>query len=210
MLSFIRAAVISLHSNDTLTNTTASIPPACHPVPHLLDPSQMLWTQRAACRNAEKNSHGVSLRWKVSQGVDRVNNSSKRLTAKDCVSTAQEWRAMASHFSRGLTGTRKGSPAFLKFLVGSRNAWSMKWHLHWSEKRVVCIVGERERDREREREGPTYKKVLVTRRNLLHAFATGQERRSKPESSAAKLYCLHLQEQECKRARERMAKPRPF
>jgi hypothetical protein len=34
---------------------------------------------------------------------------------------------------------------------------------------------------------------------LLHAFATGQERRSKPESSAAKLYCLHLQEQECKR-----------
>jgi hypothetical protein len=36
---------------------------------------------------------------------------------------------------------------------------------------------------------------------ILPAFATGQERRSKPESSAAKLYCLHLQEQECKRAR---------
>jgi hypothetical protein len=33
---------------------------------------------------------------------------------------------------------------------------------------------------------------------VLHAFTTGQERRSKPESSAAKLYCLHLQEQECK------------
>ena len=33
---------------------------------------------------------------------------------------------------------------------------------------------------------------------VLHAFSTGQERRSKPESSAAKLYCLHLQEQECK------------
>ena len=29
---------------------------------------------------------------------------------------------------------------------------------------------------------------------LLHAFTTGQEERSKPESSAAKLYCLHLQE----------------
>ena len=75
---------------------------------------------------------------------------------------------------------------------------------------------------------------------ILHAFATGQERRNKLESSAAKPYCLHLQEQECKsarallltslgaraqerksaraqeckraraRARERMAKPRPF
>ena len=37
---------------------------------------------------------------------------------------------------------------------------------------------------------------------FLHAFATGQERRNKPESSAAKLYCLHLQEPESKRARE--------
>jgi hypothetical protein len=36
---------------------------------------------------------------------------------------------------------------------------------------------------------------------ILHAFATGQERRNKPESSAAKPYCLHLQEQECKSAR---------
>jgi hypothetical protein len=36
---------------------------------------------------------------------------------------------------------------------------------------------------------------------LLHAFTTGQEEHSKPESSAAKLYSLHLQEQECKRAR---------
>ena len=70
------------------------------------------------------------------------------------------------------------------------------------------------------------------KRSVLHAFATGQERRNKPESSAAKLYCLHLQEPESKRARallltslgaraqerkrarararERMAKPRPF
>jgi hypothetical protein len=38
---------------------------------------------------------------------------------------------------------------------------------------------------------------------LLHTFATGQERRNKPESSAAKLYCLHLQEPESKSARER-------
>jgi hypothetical protein len=37
---------------------------------------------------------------------------------------------------------------------------------------------------------------------LLPSFATGQERRNKPESSAAKLYCLHLQEPESKRARE--------
>ena len=34
---------------------------------------------------------------------------------------------------------------------------------------------------------------------LTRVHATGQEERNKPESSAAKLYCLHLQEQECKR-----------
>jgi hypothetical protein len=38
---------------------------------------------------------------------------------------------------------------------------------------------------------------------FLHAFATGQEEHNKPESSAAKLYCLHLQEPESKRARAR-------
>jgi hypothetical protein len=38
---------------------------------------------------------------------------------------------------------------------------------------------------------------------ILHAFATGQERSNKPESSAAKLYCLYLQEQERKSAAER-------
>jgi hypothetical protein len=37
---------------------------------------------------------------------------------------------------------------------------------------------------------------------LTRVLATGQERRNKPESSAAKLYCLHLQEPESKRARE--------
>jgi hypothetical protein len=41
----------------------------------------------------------------------------------------------------------------------------------------------------------------VTSYLLLHAFATGQERHNKLESSAAKLYCLHLQEPERKRAR---------
>jgi hypothetical protein len=64
---------------------------------------------------------------------------------------------------------------------------------------------------------------------LTSVLATGQEEHSKPESSAAKLDCLHLQEPESKRARallltslgarsksqsksarERMAKPRPF
>ena len=73
----------------------------------------------------------------------------------------------------------------------------------------------------------------LLRNCFLHAFTTGQEEHSKPESSAAKLYCLHLQEPESKRARararaqelyclhlqeqearararERMAKPRPF
>jgi hypothetical protein len=43
---------------------------------------------------------------------------------------------------------------------------------------------------------------------LLHAFSTGQERRNKPESSAAKLYCLHLQEPESKRAREQKKRTR--
>ena len=37
--------------------------------------------------------------------------------------------------------------------------------------------------------------------HLTRVLATGQEERNKPESSAAKLYCLHLQEQECKSAR---------
>jgi hypothetical protein len=67
---------------------------------------------------------------------------------------------------------------------------------------------------------------------LTRVLGTGQEERNKLESSAAKLYCLHLQEpeskrarararallltslgaraQERKRAREGMAKPRPF
>jgi hypothetical protein len=47
------------------------------------------------------------------------------------------------------------------------------------------------------------RKHLFRLTSLLHAFATGQEERNKPESSAAKLYCLHLQEQESKRARAR-------
>ena len=38
---------------------------------------------------------------------------------------------------------------------------------------------------------------------LTRVLATGQEERNKLESSAAKLYCLHLQEPESKRARGR-------
>ena len=41
---------------------------------------------------------------------------------------------------------------------------------------------------------------------LTRVLTTGQERRNKPESSAAKLYCLHLQEPESKRAREQESK----
>jgi hypothetical protein len=37
---------------------------------------------------------------------------------------------------------------------------------------------------------------------LTRVLATGQEEHNKPESSAAKLYCLHLQEQECKREKK--------
>ena len=36
---------------------------------------------------------------------------------------------------------------------------------------------------------------------LTRVLVTGQEEHSKPESSAAKLYCLHLQEPERKSAR---------
>jgi hypothetical protein len=46
--------------------------------------------------------------------------------------------------------------------------------------------------------------------HVLHAFTTGQERRSKPESSAAKLYCLHLQEQECKPPQKQKRNPVPI
>jgi hypothetical protein len=50
---------------------------------------------------------------------------------------------------------------------------------------------------------------------LTRVLATGQEEHNKPESSAAKLYCLHLQEPESKRAREQASKrewrnPVPF
>jgi hypothetical protein len=38
---------------------------------------------------------------------------------------------------------------------------------------------------------------------LTHVLETGQEERNKPESSAAKLYCLHLQESESKSKRAR-------
>ena len=41
---------------------------------------------------------------------------------------------------------------------------------------------------------------------ILPAFTTGQEEHSKPESSAAKLYCLHLQEPERKSARVQESK----
>ena len=38
-------------------------------------------------------------------------------------------------------------------------------------------------------------------KHLTRVLVTGQEERNKPESSAAKLYCLHFQEPESKRAR---------
>ena len=41
----------------------------------------------------------------------------------------------------------------------------------------------------------------VSAPTLTRVLATGQEEHNKPESSAAKLYCLHLQEPESKRAR---------
>ena len=41
--------------------------------------------------------------------------------------------------------------------------------------------------------------------------STGQEEHNKPESSAAKLYCLHLQEQECKpQTQKRKRNPFPL
>jgi hypothetical protein len=45
--------------------------------------------------------------------------------------------------------------------------------------------------------------MILCFQSLTRVLATGQEERNKPESSAAKLYCLHLQEPESKRARGR-------
>ena len=45
---------------------------------------------------------------------------------------------------------------------------------------------------------------------IRRVLTPGQEEHHRPESSAAKLYCLHLQEPECKRASPQMAKPHPF
>jgi hypothetical protein len=47
-------------------------------------------------------------------------------------------------------------------------------------------------------------------RVIRRVLTTGQERRNRPESSAAKLYCLHLQEQECKKQEREKTKRRPF
>jgi hypothetical protein len=51
-----------------------------------------------------------------------------------------------------------------------------------------------------------YTGASIPHRTLTRVHATGQEEHSKPESSAAKLYCLHLQEPESKRAREQESK----
>jgi hypothetical protein len=52
--------------------------------------------------------------------------------------------------------------------------------------------------------------TLIRKVVIRRVLTTGQERRNKPESSAAKLYCLHLQEQECKKQEREKTKPRPF
>jgi hypothetical protein len=52
--------------------------------------------------------------------------------------------------------------------------------------------------------------------NVIRRVLTpGQEEHHRPESSAAKLYCLHLQEpeckkQECKKQEREKTKPRPY
>jgi hypothetical protein len=45
---------------------------------------------------------------------------------------------------------------------------------------------------------------------IKRVLTPGQEEHSKPKSSAAKLYCLHLQEQECKKQEREKTKPRPY
>jgi hypothetical protein len=46
---------------------------------------------------------------------------------------------------------------------------------------------------------------------IKRVLTPGQEEHHRPESSAAKLYCLHLQEPECKKQeRERKRNPVPF
>ena len=49
---------------------------------------------------------------------------------------------------------------------------------------------------------------------IRRVLTTGQEEHHRPESSAAKLYCLHLQEPECKKQESKKqerekTKPRP-
>jgi hypothetical protein len=45
---------------------------------------------------------------------------------------------------------------------------------------------------------------------IKRVLTPGQEEHHRPESSAAKLYCLHLQEQECKKQERAKTKPRPY
>jgi hypothetical protein len=44
---------------------------------------------------------------------------------------------------------------------------------------------------------------------LRRVLTTGQEEHHRPESSAAKLYCLHLQEQECKKQERKKQESKP-
>ena len=52
----------------------------------------------------------------------------------------------------------------------------------------------------------------ISRRPIVirRVLTPGQEEHHRPESSAAKLYCLHLQEQECKKQEREKTKPRPY
>jgi hypothetical protein len=45
---------------------------------------------------------------------------------------------------------------------------------------------------------------------IRRVLTPGQEEHHRPESSAAKLYCLHLQEPECKKQEREKTNPVPF
>ena len=65
----------------------------------------------------------------------------------------------------------------------------------------TCMISQTELLRNMELTSTRNTKGLLRTTHLTRVRATDQEERNKPESSAAKLYCLHLQEQESKSKR---------
>ena len=84
--------------------------------------------------------------------------------------------------------------------------WYLGTHNKYNWKHFFRQIGPVPEHSSYECPNPALMRFIVIRRVLT----PGQEEHHRPESSAAKLYCLHLQEQECKKQEREKTKPRPY